>query len=490
PPTITSITPSSAFRTKPQPAVVTGTALSLGGTESTVARFGGVPGTQITIPTETMLQCNTPVGMAAGATVVQVSHSHGSASLPSTAFTAYSYPPVLASNDTALDGGAGSAPMAAQDGNRIHTVWVETGDVFHRASADGGSSWGSTQNLSNTTGAAEPQVVVNGQDVTVLWIGNSSSLLACFSSDGGATFSSGQIINPLAGGLPAARPRLCASGDRRYAVWLRGDPGLGAARLVATFSTDAGVTWAPTMLVDDGVANQAEHAIVCDGETAWLTFTDERQGAGITGAYASRTTDGGQTWAAAQRFTAINIAVSEPRICTDAGHVHITWLRGGVLDYIHSTNGGTSWSNPPIELSDSAASAATEPAIACAGVRIFAAYVVGGNSVWVARITASGAVVQRSQVSTATVNAGSPCISYRDNYVFTAWRNDDVGTGFARIVHALSTDLGQTYTTPVGFGDGNMAQEQPQLLVDGARMLLFWLDHRGAPSLYSNRNLP
>jgi hypothetical protein len=87
--------------------------------------------------------------------------------------------------------------------------------------------------------------------------------------------------------------------------------------------------------------------------------------------------------------------------------------------------------------------------------------------------------------------AADPRIEHDGNYVFAAWTSDDVASGAARILQSTSIDGGQTFRAPAGVGDGTAAQELPLLSVDGARMLLVWLDSRGAtPALFVNRNEP
>lgn len=490
PPQITGVSPSSAFAGGPQKVTITGSALSLGGTATTRARFNGMLGTSTAIAGETSLSTTTPIGLTAGAVTVGVENTHGSSTLPPTAFTAYAFPPIFATSDNALDGGAGSAAHLARDGAEVHAVWIEGGAIVHRASADAGATWGTAQTLSGAEAPTTPRVFVAGQSVTVAWLGDGTAVHARNSSDGGGSFDPAQILNPAAGTEPARQLHLQGSGDRRYAAWLRGDPVLSAARLVAVASADAGASWTAPALVDDGGAQQAAPAIICEGTTAWVVFTDERQGSGTVGAYTSRSLDGGATWSPARRLSLAGSTVSEPRICADGTDVHAAWLRGGFLRYSGSTNGGAAWSTP-VDMQTDVNGAITSPAISCESKRVYAAYVAGGSSVRVSRITATGAAPQHALVSTATVPAGATRIIHRGNYVFAAWRSDTVASGAARIRQSISVDLGQTFNAPTGVGLGPAAQDEPILLVDGAQELFCWLDYRAgptSPALFTNRS--
>lgn len=490
PPTITGTAPNSAFVTQSQAVTITGTALSLAGTANTIARFGGIPASGITIPNETTLNCSTP-GMSSGGVVVSVSNANGTAALPASAFTAFTYPPTFGATDQALGAAAGSAPAVALAGDVLHAVWLEGGVVVHRVSGDGGTTWSTAQTLSGGEIPTEPQVVADGQNATVVWVGDGTTMWARNSTDGGASFQAGQVLNPAAGSAPAARPRLCASGDRQHLIYLQGDASLGMARVVACTSNTAGALWTPPVTIDDGSANQSAQAVVCDGESVWVAFLDLRQGGAVQGVYTSRSINGGLNWSAANRRTPAGTTASEPLLCQDGTHVHVTWLRSGVLDHVRSSNSGLSYATLATELSDSTAGIATAPAITCSGANVYAIYVDAGSAVWIALINAAGSLPQRQMISTATVSAAFTNITKRGNYIFTAWRSDDVGTGLARILQSLSTDVGNTFTVPSGFGDGTAAQDAPLLLAQGARETLFWLDSRGGPpTLFTNRNNP
>jgi hypothetical protein len=489
-PSITAITPDSAFRSKEQEVTITGSGLSLGGTTSTTPRFAGLAGTGLTVLDDATLRCTTPPGLLAGPTQVSVTNVHGTAALSTDAFTAYSFPPQFAAADTALDGGAGQSLVMAQDGRDVHAVWIEGTSLGHRSSLDGGATWSATRTLNGGDVPLEAQVHVQGQQATIVWVGDGASVLSRTTTDGGASFSPAVILNPAAGTTPAQKLQLCGSGSDLCAVWLAGDPLFGAARVTLCTSADAGLTWSGPFGLANSTTNQASPSLACEGSNVCLAFADDRQ-AGIRGIYSARSTNGGVTWNVPTRRSATGIVTSEPRLAISANRVHLTWLQSGGLRYAVSEDGGATWPSSPGELQSNATGTITEPAIACEGSHFFATYVVGGNSVWVSRVTGPGAIAQQQAINNVTVLATTPRIACVGNYVFTAWQSDAVGTGAARIATSVSTDLGQTFTAPAGLGDGTAAQETPQMLVHGARVLLAWNDHRGAqPALFLNRNEP
>jgi hypothetical protein len=487
-PTILAVTPDSAFTTQPQQVTITGSALSLGGSVATTASFDGTPATGNLVVDDTTLTCSTPVGLASGPTVVSVAHVHGSSQLPDSAFTAYTFPPLFAATDTRLDAVAGTAPQLAQDGAALHGVWLEGDDLVHRASYDRGATWTAAQPLSGGETAGEPQVAVVGADVVVAWTGDGTSVVARTSHDGGQSFAPAQVLDS---GTPVQRPRLAASGARRYLVWQRGDVGLGTARLVGTRSTNGGDDWAAAAAIGDGGANQYDAELACDGATAWLAFVDERDGQAARGVYFARTTNSGTFWQPAQRRSLVQAVADTPRLCHDAGRVWLAWLRAGALEFMGSADAGLSWPTVAAELRSSGLGPISEPRLTSERDRLYAIYLVAANEVAVTRVGGIGATPQHTTVSTVVGPAGEPCVQGHGNYVFAAWRDGTVAGGSARLVQCVSVDLGATFTAPAGLGDGGAAQAAPQLLLDGARVWLAWLDYRTTPpGVFSNRTLP
>lgn len=489
-PTIASVEPANAFASAAQRVTITGSAFLLGGAVSTVPRFGGAAGTGVTVVDDGTLTCATPTGVAIGPTAVSVTHAYGSASLSAGAFTMLSYPPPLAAADQPLDGGAGAALAVANVGPLLQAVWTEVGFVGHRRSTDGGASWSPPQPLSGGEVPSEPQVVAVGGQVTVVWIGDASSVYARTSADGGVTFAPAVVLNPTAGGALSVGPQLVASGTRRYCAWLQGDPGMNLRRVAVASSADAGATWTAATVVSDRGANQRDHALGCNGAFAWVAYYDDPAPPATSGpgVYTSRTTDGGILWTGGVRRSAQTTAIGAIRLCNDGARVSLAWIESTALRYLVSADDGTTWPTQSVELRGTDLGALTEPQLACAGDRLFAIYVAGGNNVAVTRIGAAGAAPQHLTISTVTDPAGAPQLALRGNYLFAAWRSGDPGAMAARVLRSSSTDLGATFAAPAGTGDPTANQDRPRLLLDGARLWLGWRDERGAmPSLFQNR---
>jgi len=480
PPAITAVTPDSAFRNHAQRVTINGSALQLGGTVNTTVGFDGFAAANVVVANDTTLTCSTPTSALIGGTIVGVAHQFGQAQLAESAFTMFEFPPAFAAQDQRLDSNTVVDFQLGLRGATAHAVWQEGNAIVHRVSNDGGATWAPQQTLSGTQVATEPQLVVTQNLVTVGWIAGGNQVWVRRFAEGSTEFLPAQQLDVVMPPPQARRLRLSQSGDYCYAAWLSGDPGVGAARVVATGSTDLGASWSEPRTVSDGLANQSNHELSCAGAVAWILVEDERLGAAVRGIYAVRTTDAGGTWGQAKRLNLATAAGSQPRLAAASGRVHACWIQSDALLFNTSSNNGLSWNSVATTVQGAQGGAVSAPSICGEADRVFMSYVKAGNIVWVSRFSPLGSVVQHVQVDNAATPSAQPGIGCIGNYVFVAWREGDPATGAARAKHAVSVDVGATFTAPAGLGDGTANQDQVQLRHDGARLLLGWLDSRAA----------
>jgi len=487
-PTVSGVSRSSAFASAPQAVTITGTALSLGNTVSTIASFGGIVATDIVVVDEATLTCNTPPGAALGASSVGVTNAYGSALAPAGSFTMYEYPLNLFAADVASDSGAGGQLAVANQGASMHMAWVEAGALQYRHSEDAGATWSVTATLSGAEVPSDPQIAIDDQEVTVVWQGDASLILARSSSDGGQNFGVSTTLNPLAAGAPVSRPRVVASGGRKYCAWLQGDS-MSLQQRVLVSTSGGGDLWRQEAAVSDQGGNQSLHEMACDGGVCWIAYVDAPMGF-ADGVYTSRTADTGLTWSTGARRSQVSTQITAVCACTDGASSYLAWVRNGELEYMASTNTGLGWPTQATLFRSNDLGGITEPVTACAGDQLFAAYVAGGSNVAYSRIGSAGAAPLHVTVSDVVESVRDPQLAVRGNYIYTAYSSGDVGggAGTARIRYATSVDLGLTFTAPSGLGDGTAAQDEVRLMIDDARVWMGWLDYRGASAaLFENR---
>lgn len=184
--------------------------------------------------------------------------------------------------------------VLAEAGGRVIAVWGDkrdgtVHDIYVRASANGGDTWGSEIRLDtgSAAGAADsyaPQLATNGAGrAYVLWADSRNSTRDLFlnrSADGGATWLGEVAIDTdTVGGVSDATLCAAAGLDRIYAVW--SDDRSGDTRIYARTSGDGGATWAAAVEIGTIGGNQAAVAqwnarIACDGTRAVVVWTYQK----------------------------------------------------------------------------------------------------------------------------------------------------------------------------------------------------------------------
>lgn len=152
-------------------------------------------------------------------------------------------------------------------------------DVMFRGSHDGGATFSPVLNLSNNVGnstlSVQPgeQLLASGANVYVVWQddtpGNSDVFVA-ISTDGGATFGSPVNLSDSLG--DSELPKMAASGTDLHVAWLEGP---SPQKLFHRRSTDGGVTFdAVTNLSSPGQAGAGEANLVIDGPNVHVIWSE------------------------------------------------------------------------------------------------------------------------------------------------------------------------------------------------------------------------
>jgi PKD repeat protein len=237
----------------------------------------------------------------------------------------------------------------------IYVVWTDfrglTSDIYFSKSTDGGLSFSANVRVNDivTNTQVESDIAVDAAGlVHAVWTDNRNAattgpdIYYGNSTDGGLSFDPSQRVNNDAGAAEQARPAIGVAPDRSvYAVW---DDPRNAARgrdVYFSKSTDLGGTWTPNIIVNDDVGNIAQDnaAIAVDpAGSIFVTWADSRNPNGAPDIFASRSTNGGASFAA-------NVPVNDdsgtafqttPSIHAVPGKVQIVWADA-------RTAGSTGW---------------------------------------------------------------------------------------------------------------------------------------------------
>jgi hypothetical protein len=208
-----------------------------------------------------------------------------------------------APSDRSLAGQSSSKPRVASsaDGDTVVVVWTRgthvSAVVQAAVSADGGSTWGPTTDLTvpgQPVGEADVASSTDGVTMAMAgrrWNGANWIALTSVSTDGGATWSSSTNLSALGGSALGVRIGASADGTGQTVVWQRGDGTHWIAQ--ASTSADGGATWSSPidLSATDSDASGQQVAVASDGTSLLVTWS--RDGETIQ---VSLSSDAGVTW--------------------------------------------------------------------------------------------------------------------------------------------------------------------------------------------------
>ncbi|MCI0342029.1 MAG: IPT/TIG domain-containing protein [Planctomycetales bacterium] len=422
-PSVTAVSPGSGPSSGGTLVTITGSNFQTGA----AVTVGGAAATSVTFVNSSTLTAVTPrapsgSGATAAVPVTVTNPGAGSATLAS----AFLFLPgaVESVSDTA------SHPDVAVDGSgRVHVVWRRTAsggatDILHVRSTDGGRTWSATplglEGSSNVV--SRPRVAARGNTVLAVWnetISGAFHVAHAYSTDGGATWSSGASLLNNGGVLPDPDAGLDGNGNAVVAFTVYGGiaPQGGSYVRIATIHGTPGSAF--TSPVQIGGAMAGPPSVAADGNgivvVAWDNFpvsggpVMSNQGRDV---WTNRSTDGGGTWGTAQNVT----------------------NTGTTLD-----------SNAPaVALSGSAAVLAWESNPTSGASVTYTVYAAGstdGGATWNAAANVSG--------STSPIK-DNPAVAVDGSGSFTvAWEEFVGGGSFEEVLSSRTTDVAQTFSTPV-----------------------------------------
>ena len=279
--------------------------------------------------------------------------------------------PARVNNDAG--GATQSEPSLTLDvSNNIYIAWTDTrngnNDVFFSKSTDGGLSFSANVRVNDVTAnsQSEPSLAVdptNNHVIHVVWTDtrsavNGPDIFYINSTDGGLSFNPASLrINTDATAVEQGAPRVAVAPDRSVDVVWR-DPRNAAKGPDIYFakSTDIGATWNPPVIVNDdaGAAIQAEPRIAINETGAiFVAWTDSRSANTASDIYATRSTNGGASFAANIRVNDDQgpVQQSAPSLAVRGSRVQLAWQdfrRGGPYPYdVYSASSmdGLTWSS-------------------------------------------------------------------------------------------------------------------------------------------------
>ncbi|HKW87592.1 MAG TPA: PKD domain-containing protein [Candidatus Acidoferrales bacterium] len=254
-------------------------------------------------------------------------------------------------------GSSFSPRIAVGSDGSVNVVWEDTtpgsGDIMFSRSADAGTTFSTPVNVSNDPAdSANPQITSDSAgSLYVVWDSDSGNLGILFSrsTDGGATFSAPLQLSTNTQGSITPEFAVDTNGDVSV-VWE--DDNNGTSDISFCVSADHGATFSAPKSLSLNVANSVSPQIAIDS-TGNFDTTWENDSSGSFNIYFSRSADKGATFSAPKNVSNGTGTAGSPQIATDAGgNINLVWsdnippAANSDIYFTRSKDGGATFSSP------------------------------------------------------------------------------------------------------------------------------------------------
>lgn len=199
--------------------------------------------------------------------------------------------------------------------NNVYIVWeseISNGEIFFTVSTDGGQTFSTPENLSDSDENSENrQITSEGDNVYVVWqegsVGNRDIFFAT-SNDNGQNFSSSENISNNTG--DSGEPRISSEGNNVYVVWSEFlFDNLNSREIFFVESNNNGQTFSTPA---ENISNTPEfssyaHQISTEEDNVYVVWSDETED-DDTFIFFTVSTDNGQTFSTPAENLSNNIA--------------------------------------------------------------------------------------------------------------------------------------------------------------------------------------
>ncbi len=310
--------------------------------------------------------------------------------------------PAQRSSDVVMSTGIGPALATTEDRSIAYAAFLDTPfagaarDVYFSRSVNGGASWSprvriDTGTLPGTVHVDSVSLAASGSSVYAIWVDlrNGESDIFCnYSTDFGVTWAPTdvRVCSDTAGAAQSDAARLVVQNGVVHAIWR--DERNGRFDLFTNRSLDGGLTW-QTMdtQLNTGTSgfSASRYDVASTGSSVYVVWDDDRTAA--RGVYCNYTSDDGANWLTNDiRLDSVVASSSSvgPSIAVNGADVHVAWVDSRDGDSIysnHSVDGGATWLANDVRIDHSLGSHETSsPKLAKAGSALLAVWRAGPQS--------------------------------------------------------------------------------------------------------------
>jgi hypothetical protein len=322
--------------------------------------------------------------------------------------------------------------IVSNDG--IFALWLETKsgktDVLFSKSTDGGSTFTSPLNLSETIYGQSGYAAFaqSGKDVYVVWQSSLSGTADVFlakSSDGGSSFEKPVVISDTT--KLAAFPQVSVSDNHVYFAWLEKSDNNSTNIVFAKSDDKASSANIPLYLTHNLVGNSGIPKLVATGNQVYLAWEDNSKG--NYDVFLSKSDDYGASFHLPIDMSTSTGQSGTPEIIISKDNVYTVWMDNSSGNYdilfAKSTDGGKSFGTPV-------------------------------------------------NISHQHADSGYPQFAVNGNNIYVTWTQTITSTNYD-IFFAKSTNNGDTFDAPINISNNIGASGWPKIASDG-NIYISWVD--------------
>lgn len=273
----------------------------------------------------------------------------------------------------------------AASGNNVYVVWQDVlardnSELLFRRSIDGGGTFGSVINLSNSVvQSIDPAIAAYGNNVYVVWRESKIDPKIRFrrSTDGGQTFNSAINLYISTSSENIFSPVVAAVGDDVYVIWIYNSETPNFITITLRRSTNFGGTFGSVANIA-GLSNNFGMGFYPDisadtirtGNNVYVAWGDNPSGNNAKTLY-RRSINGGDTFSSDIDLSPAAGDSFKPAIATSGHKVYVVWrfetsLTSKHVRFRRSLNDGSTF-DTGVNLSNNPASDEFPPAVAATG---------------------------------------------------------------------------------------------------------------------------
>lgn len=298
-----------------------------------------------------------------------------------------------------VDGSFSFLSAIAASGNNVYVVFTHvtsTSDTFLVKSTDSGTTFSSPIKINTGTNARSPAIAVSGNNVYVTWedFGLSASnldpeIFFAASANGGASFSTPVDVSNTPG-TSSANPSIAASGNNVYTTWSDCNTDGTNCRILFNKSTDGGATFltSPVALNNPGICCSLPDVAASGNNVyvVWNEATVAADGQESIQIFLRISTDGGNTFGNSVNLSNDPGLSNRPRIDVSGNNVAVQWENKDPLAAVphwellfrSSTNGGATFGSQVSTNIDSSDSTLND--VALSGTNVYSTWNVFENN--------------------------------------------------------------------------------------------------------------